>query len=287
MAKRFTDTDKYKKPFLRTLPGPYKLFWDFLIHECNYAGIWIVDFEIAQIYIGTDMKITYRKSLELFNTGETRIYEFDEGKKWFILPFLKLQYRELSETNVVHIRITNILETYNLLWVLRKELLVHSWPTPGSEEEEEVLKREKKGVQGKKEPDADEPEMKVNRPKEEYITPGMFERFWELYPKKSGKGKALKAWETASSSSKGNKRPTWRTVKRAVLAQMKSERWQDRQFIPFPATWLNQYRWLDDPEDMKIIKRETDKAERVMEYGEWYYLKSDGEYYSESGNKLM
>ena len=57
MAKRFTDTEKYRKPFLRGLQGAYKLLWDFLYHDCNHAGIWIKDFEIAQIYIGNDMPI--------------------------------------------------------------------------------------------------------------------------------------------------------------------------------------------------------------------------------------
>ena len=51
MAKRFTDTNKYKKPFIRGLQGAYKLFWDYLYHDCDHAGIWIVDFEIAQTYL--------------------------------------------------------------------------------------------------------------------------------------------------------------------------------------------------------------------------------------------
>ena len=47
--KRFTDTDKYKKPFIRGLKGAYKLLWDYLYHECDNAGVWIDDFDVAQI----------------------------------------------------------------------------------------------------------------------------------------------------------------------------------------------------------------------------------------------
>lgn len=102
MAKRFTDTNKYKKPFIRSLPGPYKLLWDYLYHDCDHAGIWIVDFEIAQLYLGADMPVRKNDALKYFNEGETRIIEFDQGKKWLIVPFIQFQYGELNEQNRVH-----------------------------------------------------------------------------------------------------------------------------------------------------------------------------------------
>ena len=66
MAKRFTDTDKWKKPFIRGLQGAYKLLWDYINHDCDHAGIWIVDIEIAQTYIGKELKIDHKKALEIF-----------------------------------------------------------------------------------------------------------------------------------------------------------------------------------------------------------------------------
>jgi hypothetical protein len=102
MAKRFTDTNKYKKPFIRGLQGAYKLFWDYLYHDCDHAGIWIVDFEIAQLYLGQDMQINKNDALCYFNDGETRIIEFDNAKKWLIVPFIQFQYGELNEQNRVH-----------------------------------------------------------------------------------------------------------------------------------------------------------------------------------------
>jgi hypothetical protein len=47
MAKRFTDSEKWKKPFIKKLPMQYKLLWFYLLDDCNHAGVWQVDLEIA------------------------------------------------------------------------------------------------------------------------------------------------------------------------------------------------------------------------------------------------
>jgi hypothetical protein len=130
MAKRFTDTNKYKKPFIRGLQGAYKLFWDYLYHECDHAGIWIVDFEIAQLYLGHDMPINKKDALKYFNEGEIRIIEIDNGKKWFIKPFIDFQYGELNEQNRAHNSVITILKKYNLFHKpLRRSLQA---PTEGA-----------------------------------------------------------------------------------------------------------------------------------------------------------
>ena len=114
MPKRFTDTNKYKKPFIRGLQGPYKLLWDYLYHDCDHAGIWIVDFEIAQLYLGNDMPVNKIDALKYFNNGEKRIIEFDEGKKWFIKPFIEFQYGILNKDNRVHNSIILELDKYKI-----------------------------------------------------------------------------------------------------------------------------------------------------------------------------
>lgn len=114
MAKRFTDTNKYKKPFIRGLQGPYKLLWDYLYHDCDHAGIWIVDFDIAQIYIGKDMPIDRESAIRFFNNGEIRIVEIEKNK-WFIPSFIEFQYGELNEKNRAHSSVLNILNKNNLI----------------------------------------------------------------------------------------------------------------------------------------------------------------------------
>lgn len=111
MAKRFTDTDKYKKRFVRSLPGPYKLLWDFLYHDCNHAGIWQVDFDVAQIMVGIDMPISESDALNLF---ADKVVPFDNGEKWFIPSFVVFQYGTLSESNRAHSSVIEQLKKYEL-----------------------------------------------------------------------------------------------------------------------------------------------------------------------------
>lgn len=79
------------------------------------------------------------------------------------------------------------------------------------------------------------------------ITPGMFEDFWKLYPKKASKGAALTKW---GAICRRKDRPDWRTVRKAVVRQAKTDQWKVTKHIPHPATWLNQRRWMDDPAQM-------------------------------------
>jgi hypothetical protein len=108
MAKRFTDTDKWKKPFLRGLEGPYKLLWMYILDDCDHAGIWHVDFEVARIRVGEKVEID--KALALF--GE-RIHALEKSK-WFIPDFIKFQYGELSEKNRAHLSVINVLKKHKV-----------------------------------------------------------------------------------------------------------------------------------------------------------------------------
>ena len=87
----------------------------------------------------------------------------------------------------------------------------------------------------------------------ELISPSIFERFWKLYPKHPDKGKAISAWNKLCNK---KERPTWIEIKRALILQIKTERWQNKQYIPQPTTWINQSRWLDDPKEMVCFDRQ-------------------------------
>lgn len=115
MSKRFTDSEKYKNPFIRGLQGAYKLLWDYILTNCDNSGIWVVDFEITQIYLGKDMKVNKEDALRYFNSGKQRIFEIDGGEKWFIPSFIEFQYGTLSSENRAH---TKIILTLSSLGVL-------------------------------------------------------------------------------------------------------------------------------------------------------------------------
>jgi hypothetical protein len=92
------------------------------------------------------------------------------------------------------------------------------------------------------------------------ITTSMFEQFWELYPRKTDKGKALTSWGKLCNRKDC---PSWSEIKTALLQQIQTERWQDATFIPMPTTWLNQQRWLDDPSTMKSFKTIRPNVNRI------------------------
>lgn len=73
-----------------------------------------------------------------------------------------------------------------------------------------------------------------------------FEQFWNAYPRKVGKGNARQAWQKIKMTD-----DLFNSILNAVEQQKQWEQWQrdGGQYIPHPATWLNQQRW----EDLGII----------------------------------
>lgn len=108
MAKRFSDTEKWKKPFIRGLPSAYKLLWFYILDDCDHAGIWQADFEVARIRIGEQVDID--TAIRLF---DVRIYPITKFK-WFIPDFITFQYGELSEKNRMHKHVMEILDKHGL-----------------------------------------------------------------------------------------------------------------------------------------------------------------------------
>jgi hypothetical protein len=70
-----------------------------------------------------------------------------------------------------------------------------------------------------------------------------FERFWALFPKKVAKREAMKAWgRLAKKGADLDEVIAGLERHAAVWADTGTE----RQFIPYPATWLNREQWLDE-----------------------------------------
>ena len=109
MAKRFTDTEKWKKKFIRNLDAPYKLLWFYICDDCDHTGIWHVDFEVAKIRTG--IELIEERAIKSF--GE-KIVVFDNGEKWFIPSFINFQYGKLNPENRVHNSVITNLTKYNL-----------------------------------------------------------------------------------------------------------------------------------------------------------------------------
>lgn len=97
-----------------------------------------------------------------------------------------------------------------------------------------------------------------------------FDMFWEEYPKKVGKEAARKAFIKAKSKVDLN------TILQAIKTQKTSEQWQrdNGQYIPNPATWLNQGRWQDELTICKENKPNTSPPKKQVQYRQ---VERDGE----------
>ena len=109
MAKRFTDTEKWKKGFIRNLPTKYKLLWLYILDDCNHAGVWDVDLEVAEIRIGS--KINKKEAIKYYSEN---IKIFDNGNKWFIPKFIDFQYGQLNENVNAHKSVIRLIDKYDL-----------------------------------------------------------------------------------------------------------------------------------------------------------------------------
>lgn len=67
-----------------------------------------------------------------------------------------------------------------------------------------------------------------------------FEAFWNRYPRKVGKMAAKRKWDSLRPQPE-----LIAAMNRALDWQI--QQWSDPQFTPYPATWLHQGRWMDEP----------------------------------------
>lgn len=116
MAKRFTDSNKFGDIWYRKLPLLQKVLWEFLLAECNHAGILTnFDLEMASFKIGADIT---KKDLEIF---ESRVIFITENTL-FIPKFIEFQYGEFNPKNRVHLNVLKELDKFNISasWTERK-----------------------------------------------------------------------------------------------------------------------------------------------------------------------
>ena len=89
----------------------------------------------------------------------------------------------------------------------------------------------------------------------------LFESFWAVYPKRVSRSSAVKAFNKIKPDEE-----LLAVMISAVEKQKQSEQWRkdNGQFIPHPATWLNQRRWEDD---INVQQPEKSQEEVYRELG--------------------
>jgi uncharacterized protein YdaU (DUF1376 family) len=97
-----------------------------------------------------------------------------------------------------------------------------------------------------------------------------FDKFWEAYPNKKDKQKAIKAW--------AKHQPDIVNVLKAIVVQKNSEQWKkdNGRFIPLPTTWLNGARWEDEVDGKpKAVDRNAISNELAKKDQRFWYLSKE------------
>lgn len=253
--KRFTETTKWEDSWYSNLPIKSKIAWEYITCKCDNSGVWDFNPRIANACIGDNLdwdKVLQdlKKNVAVLSNG-----------KWLITSFVDFQFGSLSENSPLHKSIISTIkkngikhEKYNPSGTLFLGLPNHN-DTP------ELPPRHGKGMV--KEEVKEEVKAK--------ITNQMVEDIYNAYPKKIAKEDALKAIRKVLCSNK----ITFDSLLKKVKDFANSRKAEDAQFTPYPATWFNGGRYLDDPSQWKgknTLNKPQDNS-TVKEISKEEYLK--------------
>jgi hypothetical protein len=108
MKKRLTDADKWEDEWFAELPPKYKLFWQYILDRCDIAGVWKVNFRLANFQ--TSEHFQRAETLAAFD-GRIK----DIGKdRWWVKGFVSFQYPTLSDKSAVHRRVMQVIDMHGL-----------------------------------------------------------------------------------------------------------------------------------------------------------------------------
>lgn len=106
--KRFTDTDKWRDPWFRKLSSGVKLAFLFIVDNCDNAGVWDADMELADFSIG--MEIPWQKVRD--SLGDRM--EVLKSGKWHLKKFVNFQFGKLSEECKPHAAVIRLLQKHEI-----------------------------------------------------------------------------------------------------------------------------------------------------------------------------
>lgn len=225
MSKRLTETEKWSDRWFRRLSSTQKLGWLYLLDVCDCAGVAQIDDDLSEFQIGCRVDWP-----SLVAASEGRIEELPNGKL-HVLRFIDFQYGNLDYTKGSGIAkgVQKRLEHHGL-W---KGFPKGSGTVPST-------------VRGTvKDKDKDKDQVK-----DQGGCGGEFARWWAVFPRKVGKRAAQRAYEKAVSEIRSRGEPGSDSPHEFLLGRLSQFAESDKakgDFCPYPATWLNEGRYDDDP----------------------------------------
>lgn len=216
MAKRFTDTNKWEDGWYTDLNIEMKMFYNYILDKCDHAGVWKVNFKLANFLIGK--KINKK---DVINAMGNRIYIISD-EYWFIKNFIDFQYGELNEKNNAHKGVFKILNKFNIL----------DYKSLGASE---GLVSPKGGAQDKdKDKDKDKEKEKENFD---------IDFIYKNYPRKQGKKSGVEKLQSIIKTQE-----QYDNVMHGVIRYRKycEQNDQEQKYIKQFSTWVNGEHWNDD-----------------------------------------
>lgn len=221
MAKRFTDSKKWKDEWFRMLPLKARLAWIYLCDECEFYGVWKSDFGLASYQLG--YQVTQKILTEWFGD---RLYFFDTDKV-LIVKFFEFQFAGCKDTWNAKIQAREKLEALGFTFengkvvnpnAIQKGTVQDSHPT--------FLIKDKDNI-------------KVNKGGVGENFPEHFETFWKEYPRKEGKAAAFKQFQKFVQESE------YGLVAQAAKNYAKEKAGKEVEFIRLPKTFLTDRFWFE------------------------------------------
>lgn len=206
------DTERRRKE-LRGVDPKIRLAFAWLWENCDAAGVWSIDHDLFKFECG------YKLDIEALLKTCGWIKTLPNGSL-FLLDFVPVNYGVLKPGYNPHKPVFRSLEANGIEPLT---LLFQDLP---------------KTCQSLEEEDEDNTQGRVERAK----TDDGFEDFYSKYPNKKARGAAERAWSKMTKEDRALCRP-------AIEAQVMASHFRGtdgKDYIPHPATWLNERRWHDE-----------------------------------------
>lgn len=258
MSKRFSDSDKWKKKWFRNLSALHKSFWLYLIDNCNHAGIWEVDWELAQMFFKEkieeeEIKIAFKKQYK----------ELQNGKKWLIIDFVSFQYGELNPENKVH---------KSIISLLRKEGDIKTLSSPyiGDKDKDKDKGKDKGNISATKDESVPKEPAKTKNAITSKQQQEIFDNIWKRYPNNDGKKLAFTHFKVDIKNNED-----WKKINKALSNYLNCKKVK-AGYIKNGSTWFNNWKdWIDykekgkddwmDKVDEKIRKQREEEKEKCKQ----------------------
>ena len=167
------------------------------------------------------------RAIGAYAKGEEDYASIITGNERYAFRFLKGQVDRNMEISTARSKAGSIKKEHTDTYEIKSE-----------QNESNVIMREQSVTYSTKEK---ENNKENNNKKEKEL---LFARFWSAYPRHEAKAVAQRAFEKLNPDES-----LLMTMIAAIAKWKDSAQWQEAggQYIPHPATWINQRRWEDEP----------------------------------------